>query len=189
MSGQEDFLKKLIDALENAGIPYMVSGSIGSSFHGRPRATNDFDVIVAPSREQLSSLISTLGSECYLNSETAQEALKNTTIFNVIDHGTGTKADLILLRQRDFSRQEFQRRQKVNVLGIDIWIVSPEDAILSKLEWCRDSESTMHLQDALGVAVVQWEKLDRTYLKKWANKLQLEGQLEQLLNEAQKLLD
>ena len=75
------------------------------------------------------------------------------------------------------------------MLGIDIWIVSPEDAILSKLEWCRDSESTMHLQDALGVAVVQWERLDRTYLKKWANKLQLEGQLEQLLNEAQKLLD
>jgi len=189
MSVQEDFLKRLVEALENAGISYMVSGSVGSSFHGRPRATNDFDIIVAPSREQLNSFVSSLGSECYLNAETAQEALKDISMFNVIDHATGTKADLIILKQRDFSRQEFQRRQKVNVLGIDVWIVSPEDTILSKLEWCRDSESAMHLQDALGVVVVQWEHLDMAYLKKWANKLQLEGQLEQLLNEAKKLLD
>ncbi len=42
--GQSAFLQAIIRALDGAGIPHMLCGSLGSSFHGRPRATNDIDL-------------------------------------------------------------------------------------------------------------------------------------------------
>jgi hypothetical protein len=37
---QKDFLARLMAKLEDSGIPYMISGSLGSSLHGEPRATH-----------------------------------------------------------------------------------------------------------------------------------------------------
>ena len=63
---QKDFLARLVMKLENAGIPYMISGSFGSSLHGEPRATNDIDLIIAPTARQLNTFIQSL-SEGYYN--------------------------------------------------------------------------------------------------------------------------
>lgn len=52
-----DVFKSVRDALEESNIPYMVTGSIASSVHGIPRATQDIDVVIDPTREQLLSLI------------------------------------------------------------------------------------------------------------------------------------
>jgi hypothetical protein len=40
------FLSRIVAALDGAGIPYMVAGSLGSSFRGRFRTTNDADIVV-----------------------------------------------------------------------------------------------------------------------------------------------
>jgi hypothetical protein len=34
------------ERLAAAGIPYMVTGSVASSFHGEPRATRDIDIVI-----------------------------------------------------------------------------------------------------------------------------------------------
>jgi len=52
--------------LENAGIPYMISGSFGSSLHGEPRATNDIDMIIAPTEVQLNTFIQSLSEGYYV---------------------------------------------------------------------------------------------------------------------------
>ena len=52
MSVQAVF-EKLRSALEAARIPYFVTGSFASSAHGVPRATNDIDIVISPTREQL----------------------------------------------------------------------------------------------------------------------------------------
>src|SRR5258708_3761797 len=52
----EDFLRRICAALELNHVPYMVTGSVASSIHGDPRSTNDLDVVIAPTREQLHSL-------------------------------------------------------------------------------------------------------------------------------------
>ena len=72
-------------------------------------------------------------------------------------------------------------------MGIDLCILSPEDSILSKLEWSRGREFQIQLKDALGVLIVQWNKLDFDYLKKWAKELNVEDFLTQLMTEAKKL--
>ena len=44
----------------------------------------------------------------------------------------------------------------------------------------------MNSQDALGVAVVQLDKLDIEYLQKWAVQLNVADQLRELLDKAKK---
>ncbi|MEA2572036.1 MAG: hypothetical protein QOI24_4037 [Acidobacteriota bacterium] len=49
--------KKLREALDEARVPYFVTGSFVNSAHGVPRSTNDIDIVIAPTREQLSALL------------------------------------------------------------------------------------------------------------------------------------
>ena len=53
----EDFLRRICASLELNNIPYMVTGSVASSIHGIPRSTNDLDIVIAPTREQLRALV------------------------------------------------------------------------------------------------------------------------------------
>jgi len=184
---QKDFLLRLVSRLQACGIPYMISGSLGSSVHGEPRATNDVDLVIAPMARQLEAFIESLGDDYYVSPTAAKEALRARSIFNVIDHETGWKADLIIRKERAFSVEEFSRRRAANILGTEAMVVSAEDAILSKLEWAKQTGSEVQLRDALGVAVVQWASLDRGYLQKWASELGVGDLLETLLSHAAKL--
>jgi hypothetical protein len=189
MTSQNDFLKKLIKVLGDFSIPYMISGSFSSSYHGRPRATKDIDIVVAPAEEQLLEFVESLGGDYYVSLEAVRDAFANSSMFNIIDSLSGWKADLILRKARAFSRQEFKRRGIAEIGGLDVWMTSPEDIILSKLEWSRDSHSEQQFGDALGVAVVQWGRLDVHYLRKWADELQVRDSLEQLLERAGRLVN
>jgi hypothetical protein len=189
MTEQDDFLKRLIDALNDAEVSYMLSGSMCSSFHGKPRATNDVDIVIAPTETQLERFVQSLGNDYYVSLDAVRDAFKCNSMFNVIDIQSGWKADFVICKKRPFSSEEFQRRRKVNITGLDIWVVSPEDMILTKLEWSRGEVSGNQFQDALGVAVVQADVLDKDYLLKWAKELQVDSLLEQLLDKAKKLAD
>ncbi|MHC4323689.1 MAG: hypothetical protein ACYSUX_05400 [Planctomycetota bacterium] len=188
MTSQDDFLKKLIKFLGDCSIPYMISGSFSSSYHGQPRATKDLDIVIAPTEKQLLELIESLSEDYYVSLEAVRDALANNSMFNVIDSLSGWKADFILRKDRAFSRQEFERKGIAEIGGLDVWVTSPEDIILSKLEWSKDSQSERQFGDALGVAAIQWDRLDVDYLRKWAKELQVRDSLEQLLEQAGRLV-
>lgn len=187
MTSQDDFLKKLINVLGDCSIPYMVSGSFGSSFHGRPRATRDVDIVIAPIEEQLLRFIESLGEDYYVSLSAVREAMANRSMFNVIDIQSGWKADFMICKDRLFSQIEFERKCIADIKGLGIWVASPEDTILSKLEWAKESRSEQQFHDALGVAVVQWGQIDTDYLIKWAKDLGIEKSLGQLLQQAEEL--
>ena len=189
MTSQKEFLEKLIKALDSSKIPYMLSGSLCSSFHGQPRATNDADIVIDPTKEQLRDFVTSLGPDYYVKQEAALESFKNNSMFNIIDIQAGWKADLIIRKKRAYSELEFSRRKEANIMGMGLYIVSAEDSILSKLEWSKGRESQAQFNDALGVLMVQWDNLDFGYLKKWAKKLKVEDSLEQLLGKFKKLAD
>jgi hypothetical protein len=187
MTTQEDFLEGLIKKLNQQDIPYMLSGSVSSSFHGRPRATNDVDIVIAPTEHQLLSFAESFSEDYYISTDAVRNALTNNSMFNVVDIQAGWKADFVIRKDRPFSRQEFQRRRKAKIMELDIWTTSPEDVILSKLEWARNSQSDQQFQDALGVAIVQWDQLDKDYLHKWAKELNIQNSLKQLFEQAKQL--
>ncbi len=155
MRGQNNFIERIIKALSDADIPYMISGSVASSFHGQPRATNDADIVIDPTCEQLLMFVESLGPDCYVSKEAAMQAVQNNAMFNIIDIEAGAKADLFIRKKRPFSQQEFARRRPGTFLGMDACFVSPEDSILSKLEWSQGRPSEIQFKDALGVLIAQ----------------------------------
>jgi hypothetical protein len=181
---QADFLRHLVVQLESVGIPFMVSGSVASGYHGEPRATYDIDIIIESDVRQIESLCTALSDRCYVNVSAATEAVQRRSMFNVVDFQTGIKADLIVRKDRPFSATEFKRRQAALIAGVNAFVVSAEDCILSKLEWSKMGESERQYRDALKIAKVSSDGLDLAYLKKWAADLKVDELLQKLLSEA-----
>ena len=187
MIEQRNSLEKLISIIESTGIPYAVCGSLSSGFHGQPRATNDADIIIAPTRDQLDVLLKSLEAGYYVSPEAAFDAMKIRSMFNVIDTELGWKADLIFRQDNPYQLSKFNRRRRVKLMGIDLWVLSPEDVILSKLDWAKDSGSDLQFRDVFGVMKVQWDELDWDYLRHWAKELDVEKNLEKVIEEVRKL--
>ena len=181
MTSQEVFLSKLARRLEEARVPYMVTGSTASVVYGEPRATRDVDLVIDPSPAELETFLSTLQADTYVSREAAREALVERGMFNIVDLDSGWKADLIFRKERPFSREEFSRRVRADVLGLSLWVLSPEDSLLSKLEWAKAGASDLQLRDAASIVKLLGETLDGSYLARWAAELGLSDLLAQLL--------
>lgn len=172
----EDFLVCIRSALEQAHVPYMLTGSLASSIHGIPRATNDIDIVVAPTPEQLSSLIEQFEQAgLYISREEASAALRGRTQFNV-DFANALKADFIIRKSRQFSLIEFERREEMDLEGLRLIVASAEDVMISKLEWAKLGDSERQLMDVAGILRLQGERLDFEYLRRWVQSLELQQQ-------------
>jgi hypothetical protein len=177
---EEEAVGRLVRRLEALGIPHMVAGAVASSHHGRPRATNDADVVIDPTPEAL--LAALPGDGYYVDATIAREALRDRRLFNVIDRETALRVDLMIRRERPFSREEFARRERRELEGLPVFIATAEDTILSKLEWAgKAGNSERHLADALGVLEVSGDHIDRDYVERWAGALEVEDLWRELL--------
>ena len=175
-----ELLARLSNILTKAGIEYMLTGSYASSLHGTPRATQDLDLVVAPSRTQLSALLNLLpDTDYYVSPDAAFDALASRSQFNVIDFATGWKIDFIIVKDREFSRQEFQRRKVQELDGLAFSVASAEDVLVAKLEWAKLGESDRQIEDAAGILRVQGTELDAAYVERWVKDLGLAVQWEQ----------
>jgi hypothetical protein len=162
-------------ALDTAGIPYMLTGSFASSYHGTPRATQDIDLVIAPERAQLRRLAALLPApDFYMDEAAALAAYDAEAHFNVVDLASGWKADLIMRRSRAFSRTEFDRRTMVEFEDMRVPIATAEDVVLAKLEWGKLGESARQIEDAAGILRARSAELDASYLERWVVELGIE---------------
>ena len=176
MTGQ-DVLRRVIDTLHQAGIPYMMTGSFASSYHGAPRATQDIDIVISPTPDQVLSFVRLLPkAEYYVDEEAALDARHREGQFNVIDFVTGWKIDLIIQKSRSFSQKEFDRRVLVDFQGMRLFIATAEDVLLVKLEWGKLGQSQRQVEDAAGILRIRAGDLDRSYIEDWVRQLELEEQ-------------
>ncbi len=170
-----EVLPKIISALEAAGIAYMLTGSFASAYHGSLRSTQDIDLVIEATPPQLRTLVESLpGSEYYGEIDAALEAHRRTSMFNIIDLKSGWKIDMIIRKDRAFSREEFRRRQLITTQGLSFFVASAEDIVLAKLEWSKLAQSQRQIADAAGILKTSWDSLDRSYLRKWIGELGLE---------------
>jgi hypothetical protein len=186
VSPEEDALRAVVQLLERHDIPYMVTGSVATSYHGRPRATHDSDIVIDPTPAQLDLLVRALDEAgFYVNPDGARAALDQRRQFNAIDAQHACKIDLIIRKDRPFSREELARRLRVDLaFSSDVAVVTPEDAILSKLEWAlRSGDSERQMRDAAGVLELN-PALDRDYIDRWAGALGVTDLWQQLRRSA-----
>jgi hypothetical protein len=167
-----DLLQEVVRALDDAGIPHMLVGSFASTSYGAPRATQDIDIVIDPTAAALELFVTAFDDDrFYVSPDAARAALAARDQFNLIDVTTGWKVDLMIRKDRPFSRSEFGRRTRIRMLDVDLWVATAEDTVLAKLEWAAMSGSDRQLVDAATVLGVSAGGLDDAYLDHWAAKL------------------
>jgi hypothetical protein len=172
-----DFLARLVALLEAAAIRHMVAGSFASTFHGVARSTQDIDLVIDPTRDALDVLLASLDPDrYYADADTARDALRRRSQFNVIDMATAWKADLIIRKARPFSVEEFARRQPVELMGVRTYVATAEDSIIAKLEWAKQGDSSRQLRDVAGIVATRANTLDLAYIERWVKELAVEAE-------------
>jgi predicted nucleotidyltransferase len=166
--------------LDEAGIDYMLTGSLAMSFYARPRMTRDIDLVIALEAAEAERLTGALGADYHADAGALTAAIRGARPWNVIHLPSVVKIDLIPRKDTPYRRAEFERRRRVELAGVPLWIVSVEDLILSKLDWSRDSRSEQQRRD---VGLLLEAPLDRAYLDEWAARLGLDGLLKEAENE------
>jgi hypothetical protein len=178
-----ELLADIVRALDAAGIGHMVAGSLASTHHGEPRSTQDIDLVIDPDESALAAFVESLDRERFYVGD-AHGAFERRDQFNVIDLNTGWKVDLVIRKDRAFSRSEFARRQSVVIAGVQTAVATAEDTILAKLEWARAGGSERQRRDVIAMLAVQRDKLDIGYLDRWAEALGVAADLEAARREA-----
>lgn len=168
-----NLLKRITQSLERKHIPYMLSGSIALNNYTVPRMTMDIDIVVELHEENLNDFLSIFGDNYYINKDAVKEATKRLGMFNVIDHETGFKVDFILRKNTAYRKFEFQRRLKTRIADFDIWIVAPEDLVISKIEWIQQFQSDKQINDIENLLAKP--DIDTSYIKKWCKELNLKS--------------
>ena len=177
------FFVQIVKMLEEMEVPYMVTGSMGCTVFGEPRATNDVDIVIDPHREQLVRIVEDLVDVAYVSDVAAMDAFRKRSMFNIISNETMEKVDLIFPKRTPYQEEAFARRSIQDFGSTHAYCISPEDAILSKLSWSRMSMSEMQFRDVVGIAMNPNNRLDWDYLKRWGEDLNLLPQLKSVFNE------
>lgn len=164
------FLGATVERLDQVGIPYMITGSLALAVYATPRMTRDIDLVIEASATQVDALIAVIESDCYVSRDAAQEAVRTGGMFNAVELSSTFKVDFILRRDEPYEREKFSRRRAILLDGRPVLIIAPEDLILSKLVWGRDSGSARQLDDVRSLQAITPE-LDRPYLERWGASL------------------
>lgn len=167
----DEVLLFIVGLFDDLNIPYMIVGSYASNYYGHPRATNDADLFVMWQPKEIDGFAARLGSDFYADAEDLKDGIREQRMSNIIHLASGFKVDLSPLAPTAFYRQAFDRRRPGKLLGRKIYFASPEDVILMKLLWAKQSESGRQIEDAQGIFQVQKKALDKGYLTRWAQNL------------------
>jgi hypothetical protein len=172
VSEELEVLKTVTQRLGRAGIPYMVTGSIAANFYAVPRMTRDIDIVIEVSEQEASRITSLFRDEFYVDQEMVARAIRDRAMFNVIHQAWVIKVDFVVRKDSAYRREEFSRRRPITLGEHEFFIVAPEDLILSKLDWAKDSRSELQLNDVRNL-FQSVQGLDKAYMDRWAQQLGL----------------
>lgn len=166
-----ELLNRIIDSLESKKIPYMLSGSLALLAYTIPRMTLDIDIVIELKEENLDDFLNIFQDGFYINESTVKTEIKRKGMFNVIDHKTGFKVDFIIKKETEYRRHEFSRRKIKIVDYLEVYMVSPEDLVISKIEWIQQYQSEKQIGDIQNL--MSMPTIDKEYIKFWCQKLRL----------------
>lgn len=172
MSDELHILTSVAARLDGAGISYMVTGSMAANFYTTPRMTRDIDLVIELSEEDIHRVVQLFHDEYYIDRDMVQQAVQRRSMFNMIHNALVVKVDCVVKKDSDYRREEFARRRPVAIAEQQVFMVAPEDLILSKLDWAKESRSQLQLDDVRNL-LRSGPALDTAYLNRWVERLGL----------------
>ena len=180
----DELLITISDILWDLKIPYAITGGFAVTIWGKPRYTADIDVIVEMADKNVKPLAKKLlaiDKDVYASEDMMREALMYHGEFNFIHSDTGLKVDFFVQDDSSYNKLKMKRAVVRSIFNHQIPFVSPEDLILSKLMWSKESESQKQAGDVKSVLRNPNIKLDLLYLKNWAKRQDTIKELEDLI--------
>ena len=160
--------------LEEAGVEYVIGGSLASSVWGEERATRDVDVAAIFSVSQINKLQELIDWPYIIDGDSMRESLRTREEFasgQILNGETQDKFDLFILRNDEYANCQLQRKRMVELFpGKEFPIASPEDIVITKLRWfvLGNRVSDKQWNDIVQVLEIQDGQLDEDYMTKWA---------------------
>ena len=181
-----ELMQKVADFLERESVPYRIVGSMASMAYGEPRFTNDVDVLVDLPPEKVDALCREFPSpDFFVAPHAVRRAISSRHQFNILHIPAGLKVDMILSADTEFDRLNINSGQRLKSEGsYDALFASPENLILKKLVYYQEGGSEKHLRDIGSMLAIQGEKIDHTYLDKWASELGVVEELQLVRRQA-----
>jgi hypothetical protein len=175
-----DVRRDVIDRLEAAGIGYFVTGSEALAVLGIAyRATNDIDIVADLTPALYESRLRPLFEPDYLVNDLIHVPGK--WLGSVIHVEAVGKADLILREPDGWGAAAFQRRRRIVDPGLGhVWVTTPDDLLLAKLEFADGKLDGLQGRDAVRI-VQAIAGLDLAYVRQQAAALGVGGLLDEVL--------
>jgi len=170
MDEQLELVKIVSRRLDDVGIPYMLTGSVAMALYVNPRMTRDVDVVIDLTPGDVKIFAQQFASGFYLDDDAVDDAVSRKAMFNIIHDEWIVKVDFIVRKSDPYHEMEFNRRRRVTIDGLQVSIVTPEDLILSKLLWAKESGSVMQHDDVTHLTNAI-KGLDWHYMERWAGAL------------------
>jgi len=181
----ERIVADLGGTLEREKAYFMFGGDLAVRVWGLAAPTYGVELTVAIRRDALARLLKRLEDEGYIVPQAATTGW--------VDEGDGVPGvriarendgrlwDIAMhLADSSFLKSAVERRRKVKVGREEVWMMSPEDVILNKLQ----AGTNMDLLQAVEIMAVT-HPLDFDHLTTWAKELDVEFQLSEVKTRAQ----
>lgn len=172
-----DLIGLFVEPLERIRIPYMITGGVASVIYGDPRFTRDIDIVLVLDSAGIGHLQSAFeGGAFYLPPTKAMEREVERAQgghFNIIHRDTALRADVYLVGNDPLHAWALQRRRRLELEALQIWVAPLEYVVLRKLQYYVLSQSDRHLRDISMMLRISGDTLDRQALEGWLTRLDL----------------
>ncbi len=160
----------MIEALESAGVGYMLVGSMATNFYGVPRATEDADFVIQLGPTSFSEVIARLGPNLQVDRQGSFETITMTRRHVVRVASCSFTIELFYLSDDEHDQERFRRRRQVALFARQVSLPTAEDMIITKLRWAIARAGLKDRDDARDVIAIQTDRLDWDYIYAWADR-------------------
>jgi hypothetical protein len=165
---EPDLLELFVRPLHDAGIRYLVSGSLGSMLYSEPRLTIDIDLAVALADSDSPAIARLYPQpdfytppEEVISAENARECRAH---FNVIHIPSGLKADFYPSQRDDFFQWAWRNRKSVAYPHGEILFAPAEYIILWKVAYYEEGGGEKHIRDIRRMIELSPDDIDGSLL-------------------------
>lgn len=174
-------MARVAAAFDAVGVEYVFTGSVAAGFFGTPRFSADIDVVINATVADRVYVTKVLTEDFFADADVIRQAFTERSMFNVVDKEEHVNVDVMFWSRALNPGDIFARHREADVEGTRVKLISPEDLIIAKLLWAKDSHSEMQMRDVHGL--LHYPKLDREDVRRNAARLGVAGLLEEASGE------
>ncbi len=150
-------------------LDWYVFGAQAVVAYGQPRMTADIDITVAAQTVPAPALIDILEEHGFsLRAQLDETFLQSTRLLPLVHRSTLMPTDVVL-SSSSLQSEFMARRKQVDIQGVHVPLISPEDLVVTKVLAGRRKD----LGDVRGILDLQLDTLDMDYIRALLSELSL----------------